>query len=96
MKKLRFRIVSYNKGDASYYETRVKTWFGWVSFTVFYKTDIVHILSDPSVHKALAYERIFQYCNVKGYKMKDIEIVEICKNESKRWIFLQRIYYMSK
>jgi hypothetical protein len=82
VKKLRFRIVSYPKGDVSCYETLVKTWFGWVSFSVFYKTDIVHVLYDPFDHKALAYERIDQYCSVKGYKKKDIEIVEVSKKEN--------------
>jgi hypothetical protein len=92
MKKQRFRIISYIKGDTSFYETKVKTWFGWVSFTVFYKTEILHILSIPSVQKSLAYERIYQYCQIKGYKKKDIEIIEINKSQSKRWILFQRIY----
>jgi hypothetical protein len=92
MKKQRFRIISYIKGDISFYETKVKTWFGWVSFTVFYKTEILHILSVPSVLKSLAYERIYQYCNIKGYEKKDIEITEIKKSESKKWILFQRIY----
>jgi hypothetical protein len=92
MKKQRFRIISYIKGDTSFYETKVKTWFGWVSFTVFYKTEILHILSIPSVQKSLAYERIYQYCQIKGYKKKDIEITEINKSQSKRWILFQRIY----
>lgn len=92
MKKLRFRIVSYDNGDTSYYDTHVKTWFGWVSFSVFYNTDIIHVLSDPSVHKAMAYERINQYCIVKGYKNKDIEIVEVSKKENRMWIYLQRLY----
>ncbi|MGA2408424.1 MAG: hypothetical protein ABSF81_16985 [Bacteroidales bacterium] len=92
MKKKRFRIISYNKGDISFYETRVKTWLGWVSFTVFYKTDILHILSDPSVQKSLAYERINQYCQIKGYKKKEIEVTEIDTGNNKKWIFFQRIY----
>jgi hypothetical protein len=92
MGKKRFRIITYNKDDISFYETKVKTWFGWVSFTVFYKTDIIHILSDPSVHKSLAYDRIYQYCQVKGYKKKEVEITEINKTEIKKWIFFQRIY----
>lgn len=92
MKKQRFRIISYNKGEISFYETEVKTWLGWVSFTVFYKTDILHIVSVPLVQKSMAYERIYQYCDIKGYKKKNIEISEINKNESKRWIFFQRIY----
>ncbi|MGD0755884.1 MAG: hypothetical protein ABR927_12570 [Bacteroidales bacterium] len=92
MKKQRFRIISYIKGDTSFYETKVKTWFGWVSFTVFYKTEILHILSIPSVQKSLAYERVYQYCQIKGYKKKDIEITEINKSQSKRWILFQRIY----
>jgi hypothetical protein len=92
MKKQRFRIISYTKGDTSYYDTKVKTWFGWVSFSVFYKTEILHILSVPSVQKSLAYERIYQYCNIKGYEKKEIEITEINKNESKKWILFQRIY----
>jgi hypothetical protein len=92
MKKQRFRIISYNKDDTSFYETKVKTWIGWVSFTVFYKTDILHVLSEPSVHKSLAYERIYQYCKVKGYKTKEIEINEIDISASKKWIFFQRIY----
>jgi hypothetical protein len=92
MKKHRFKIISYTKGDASFYETKVKTWLGWVSFTVFYKTDILHILSVPSVQKSMAYERISQYCEIKGYKKKNIEISEISKSENRRWIFFQRIY----
>jgi hypothetical protein len=92
MRKRRFRILSYNKGDTFFYETKVKTWFGWVSFTVFYKTEILHILSDPSVHKSLAYERIDQYCTIRGYKNKEIEITEINKSEDKKWILFQRIY----
>ena len=92
MKKQRFRIISHIKGDTSFYETKVKTWFGWVSFTVFYKTEILHILSVPSVQKSLAYERIYQYCNIKGYENKQIEITEICKSESNKWILFQRIY----
>lgn len=92
MKKQKFRIISYNKGDTSFYDTKVKTWLGWVSFTVFYKTEILHILSEPSVHKSLAYERIYQYCQTKGYKKKEIEITEINKSENKKWIFFQRIY----
>jgi hypothetical protein len=92
MKKQRFRILSHIKDDTSFYDTKVKTWFGWVSFTVFYKTDIVHILCDPSVHKSLAYERIDQYCQIKGYKKKEIEITEIDMGERKKWIFFQRIY----
>jgi hypothetical protein len=92
MKKQRFRILSYSKDDTSFYDTKVKTWFGWVSFTVFYKTDIIHIFSDPSVHKSLAYERIYQYCEVKGLKKKEIEITEMDISENKKWIFFQRIY----
>ena len=92
MKKKRFRVISYNKGDTSFYETRIKTWLGWVSFTVFYKTDIIHILSDPSVQKSLAYERIYQYCQIQGYNKKDIEIIEIDKSAGKKWILFQRIY----
>jgi hypothetical protein len=92
MRKRRFRILSYNKGDTFFYETKVKTWFGWVSFTVFYKTEILHILSNPSVHKSLAYERIDQYCKIRGYKKKEIEITEINKSEDKKWILFPRIY----
>lgn len=92
MKRQRFRILSYNIDDVPFYDTKVKTWFGWVSFTVFYKTDVVHLYSDPSVHKSLAYERIDQYCQVKGYKIKEVEITEIALGEKKKWIFFQRIY----
>lgn len=92
MRKRRFRILSYNKGDTFFYETKVKTRFGWVSFTVFYKTEILHILSNPSVHKSLAYEGIDQYCKIRGYKKKEIEITEINKSEDKKWILFPRIY----
>jgi hypothetical protein len=92
MKKQKFRIINYTKDETSFYETKVKTWLGWVSFTVFYKTDILHILSVPSVQKSMAYERIYLYCEIKGYKKKNIEISEIIKNGSKKWIFYQRIY----
>jgi hypothetical protein len=92
MKKKRFRIIRYDNGDSYFYETRIKTWIGWVSFSVFYKTDIVHIISDASIQKSLAYERIYQYCQVKGYKEKDIVITEIIESKRKKWIFFQRIY----
>jgi hypothetical protein len=92
MRKKKFRIIRYNKGEISFYETKVKTWIGWVSFAVFYKTEIVHILSDPSVRKNMALERINQYCRIKGYNEKDIEIKEINKDIRKKWIFFQRVY----
>ena len=92
MKKQRFRIISYNKNDTFFYETKVKTWFGWVSFTVFYKTEILHVFSVPSAHKSMAYERIYQYCQIRGYEKKEIEIAEINKSESRKWILFQRIY----
>jgi hypothetical protein len=92
MKKKRFRIIFYNNGDVTFYETKVKTWLGWVSFSVFYKTDVIHILSDPSAQKSLAYERIYQYCQAKGYKKDKIVITEINASRNKKWIFFQRIY----
>jgi hypothetical protein len=88
----RFRIIGYNRGDAYFYDTKVKTWYGWVSFTVFYKTEILHVLSVPSDHKSQAYERIYQYCKIKGYKNEEIAITEIDKKENKKWIIFQRIY----
>jgi hypothetical protein len=85
LKKHRFRIISYNKGDSVCYETRVKTWIGWVAFTVFYKTEIIHVLSDPLAQKKLAYDRIFQYCQEKGYLKNDVEIYEIDNSKNKWW-----------
>jgi hypothetical protein len=92
MKKQKFKIICYKSNDSSFYETKVKTWFGWVSFAVFYRTEILHILSVPSVQKSLAYERIDQYCIINGYDRKNIEIIEVKKGESKKWILFQRIY----
>jgi ribosomal protein L21E len=92
MAKKRFRIIGYADGDVTFYETKVKTWIGWISFSVFYKTDIVHILSDPSAQKSMALERINHYCQVKGYKKEDVVITEINESKSKKWIFFQRIY----
>jgi hypothetical protein len=91
MRKKRFRIIYYNNRDNSFYETKVKTWLGWISFSVFFKTDLVHVISDPSVQKSLAYERIFQYCVIKGYDRKNIVISEINESKKKKWIFFQRI-----
>lgn len=92
IKKKRFRIVHYNNGDVSFYETKVKTWIGWISFSVFYKAHIIHLINDPSVQRSLAIDRIYYYCKIKGYKKKDIVITEINGNKRKKWIFLQRIY----
>ncbi len=80
MKRKKFRIIYYRKNDISFYETKVKTWIGWVSFTIFYKTYIIHILSEPSKQKSLAYERIYQYCMVNGYDKNKVEITEISKS----------------
>ncbi|MCJ7447829.1 MAG: hypothetical protein MUO72_09055 [Bacteroidales bacterium] len=92
MKKRKFRIIRYDNGEGSFYDTKIKTWFGWISFSVFYKTDIIHVISDPSVQKSLAYERINQYCQAKGYKKEDVVITEINESKNKKWIFFQRIY----
>jgi hypothetical protein len=96
MKKQRFRIISYNRGDTSFYITKVKTWIGWVSFTVFYKTEILHILSIPSIQKSLAYESIYQYCQIMGYKKKGIAITEINKTGNKEWIFFKEFILIRK
>jgi hypothetical protein len=92
MKKQKFRILTYYGDDTSSYETEVKTWIGWVSFSVFYKSEILHILSVPSVQKSLAYERIYQYCVIKGYDKKSIEITEINTGSARKRILFQRIY----
>ncbi len=77
MKRHRFRIISYTKDDVPYFDTKVKTWFGWISFAVFYRSDILHVLKDPSTLKSVAYERINQYCQIRGYKKEEIEITEV-------------------
>jgi hypothetical protein len=80
----KFRIIRYDDGDATHYETLVKSWFGWIPFSVFYKTNVIHIITDPFDEKSMAYERIYQYCSVKGYEMKDISITEIIKDRTKK------------
>ena len=92
MKKQRFRIVSFMKDDKTFYEAKVRTWFGWISFSVFYKSDIVHIYPDPQLQKNLAYESINQYCRIKGFEMKDVVISEIKTDGLRRNILLQKIY----
>jgi hypothetical protein len=62
------------------YDTKILTWFGWVSFSVFYKTIILHVFSDPVERKELAYDRIKQYCQIKGHKPENIVITEINKS----------------
>jgi hypothetical protein len=84
MGRTKFRIIRYNDGDVTYYETKVKSWFGWIPFSVFYKTNVIHIITDPSDEKSMAYERIYQYCRVKGYEMKDISITEIVEDRTKK------------
>ena len=76
MKKKRFKIICYREGDNSYYDTKILTWFGWISFSVFYNTHIIHVIKDPIDRKSSAYERIYQYCLEKGYDKKDIIITE--------------------
>jgi len=90
MKKKRFRVICNNDGLTSFYDTRVKTWFGWIPFTVFYKTDILHLVTDPSDQKTLAYERIYQYCKEKGYNKKDIVITEINGNKKEKWYYSEK------
>ena len=92
MRKKKFKIIIYNRDKISFYETKVKTWIGWVSFSVFYNTEIIHLLSDPSMRIKQAYQQIYQYCEIKGYKQKDIDIKEINIDKKKKWIFLQRVY----
>jgi len=92
MNKKKFKIVHYDIGEDSFYDTMVKTWFGWISFAVFYKEYVVHVLSDPTDQKALAYKRIYHYCDTMGYDRKGISITEITSKKPKKWIFLRRIY----
>jgi hypothetical protein len=79
MGKKRFKIIHITDGESHFYDTKLKTWFGWVSFSVFYKTYILHVFSDPVDKKELAYERIFEYCKANGYKIEDIVIIEANK-----------------
>jgi len=79
MGKKRFKIIEI-KGDVSpTYDTKIKTWFGWVSFVVFYKTYVLHVFSQPTRQKSIAYKRINEYCKVRGYKENDVIITEVCK-----------------
>jgi hypothetical protein len=74
--KRKFKIICYKDGENEMFDTRIKTWFGWVSFSVFYKSYILHVFSEPLPDKEKAYERIYQYCNVKGHKKENIVIIE--------------------
>lgn len=82
MRKQRFKIICYRDGDNSLYDTRIKTWLGWISFSVFYKTQILHVVKDPIDQKSLAYERIYNYCQEKGYKKSEVVITE--RNENRK------------
>jgi hypothetical protein len=76
MRKRRFRIISMKNGENTIYDTRIKTWFGWTSFSVYYDKHILHVASDPLDKISGAYERIQHYCREKGYHEKDIVITE--------------------
>jgi hypothetical protein len=76
MGKRRFKIIKISEGDNPVYDTKIKTWFGWVSFSVFYKTYLLHVYSEPTSQKELAYKRIWDYCNARGFKKEDIVITE--------------------
>ena len=80
MGKRRFKIISHNCDDRILYDTKILTWFGWVSFSVFYKTIVLHVFSDPVDRKELAYDRIKNYCRVKGHNYENIIITEVIKN----------------
>jgi hypothetical protein len=96
LEKKRFKVICTYDGSTSFYDTRVKTWFGWIPFTVFYKTDILHLLTDPSDQKSLAYERIYQYCQEKGYKKKDIIITESDGNKKRMFCCFKKIFSPDK
>jgi hypothetical protein len=76
MGKKRFRIIRINGSENPKYDTKIRTWFGWVSFAVFYKTYLLHVYSEPTNEKSVAYERIYEYCRARGYKKEDIVITE--------------------
>jgi len=77
MGKKRFRIIIYDDGEKKVYDTRIKSWFGWVSFSVYYKKYILHLFSDPVEQISLAYDRIDHYCLLKGHNRDDISITEV-------------------
>ena len=85
MWKKRFKIICFSDGNTLLYDTMIKTWFGWISFTVLYNTLILHVLSDPVNQKSRAYDRIYQYCEVEGCRKDRIVITEVCEGESNKW-----------
>jgi len=77
MGKKRFKIIEINGDEGPTYDTKIKTWFGWVSFAVFYKTYLLHVYSQPTGQKSEAYKRIHEYCKARGYNENDIMITEV-------------------
>ena len=86
MARKRFRIVSYKEGDSTFFDTRIKTWFGWISFTVLYGSYIMHVVNDPLSHKSQAYQRIYQYCSATGYDTKNVVIYETNESDISGWL----------
>jgi len=85
MWKKRFKIICFSDGNTLLYDTMIKTWFGWISFTVLYNTLILHVLSDPVNQKSRAYDRIYQYCEAEGCRKDRIIITEVCEGKRNKW-----------
>ena len=81
MGKRKFKIICYNDGEKIVYDTKIKAWFGWISFSVFYESIVLHVYSDPVEKRSMAYERINHYCKVKGHNCENIVISEVNKSQ---------------
>ncbi|KKK78716.1 hypothetical protein LCGC14_2840780 [marine sediment metagenome] len=76
MKK--FRIVHLKKGFIDLYQSQVKTWFGWRSFSA-HNDGSIYFLHNPTLYKQDCFDRIECYRMAKGLPKAKIVMVDQAK-----------------
>lgn len=83
MKTKKFKITKSTQGFLTFYQSWVKTWWGWRSF-VAYKIlggSIFYGVNDREETKQEAFDNIESYRLIKGLYPSEIEIIDDTNHE---------------
>ncbi len=70
-----FRVIHFKRGFIDLYQSQVKTWIGWRSFSA-HMDGRVYYLDNPGTERQRALGNIEYYRLGKGLNKKDIKIIE--------------------
>ncbi len=69
-----FRVIHFKRGFIDLYQSQVKTWIGWRSFST-HSDGSIYFLSNPSTNQNSCLNGIKNYRRAKGWLLEEIEII---------------------